>query len=369
MNLAVNALAHLLTDAVCAAVLFGRTGAGLTEFLLYNTLAFSTQCMLGPAVDRLRRHEALTAAAELLVVLGFILPLPLVCRVVVMGVGNSLFHLGGGTAVLRESGGRARKRGLFVAPGSVGLTLGTLYPGAGTVFAAALALCALALLIRRARPPGRESPPPPPEMGGTGPGALWTAIPLVLAVAIRALGGSAVSFPRNNVAQIVLSTYIFVFSGKAGGGFLCDRLGPGKTALLSLPAAAVCVAFFPGSMILSLLGQFLLNLTMPVTLYLLYRAMPDSPGFAFGLAASALWPGAIAGQLLILARPVLQLCILLCFAFALWAVLRASRRIHSRWKYEKSSVYPFVFSRSGCGADPARSGGYSRRNDDACSKQ
>ena len=39
------------------------------------------------------------------------------------------------------------------------------------------------------------------------------------------------------------------------------------------------------------MGQFLLNLTMPVTLWLLYLAMPDSPGFAFGLAASALWPG------------------------------------------------------------------------------
>jgi predicted anti-sigma-YlaC factor YlaD len=68
---------------------------------------------------------------------------------------------------------------------------------------------------------------------------------------------------------------------------------------------------------------------MPVTLFLLYRAMPDSPGLAFGLAASALWPGTIAGQLLIFKRPLLQLSILLCFAFALWAVLFASRRIHS----------------------------------------
>ena len=37
---------------------------------------------------------------------------------------------------------------------------------------------------------------------------------------------------------------------------------------------------------------------MPVTLWLLYRRMPDSPGFAFGLAASALWLGTIAGTLL-----------------------------------------------------------------------
>ncbi len=329
MNLAVNALAHLLTDAVCAAVLFGRAGAGLTEFLLYNTLAFSTQCILGPAVDRLRRHEALTAAAELLVVLGFILPLPVLFRVVAVGIGNSVFHLGGGTAVLRESGGRARNLGLFVAPGSVGLTLGTLFPGAGTVYAAALTLCALAMLILRARSPMRETSRPPTAMGTFKPGALWTALPLVLAVAIRALGGSAVSFPWKDSTERVLLTASLIFAGKAAGGFLCDRLGPGKTALLSLPAAALCVAFFPDSMLLSLLGQFLLNLTMPVTLFLLYRAMPDSPALAFGLAASALWPGTIAGQLLIFTRPVLQLCILLCFTFALWAILRASRRIHS----------------------------------------
>ena len=69
------------------------------------------------------------------------------------------------------------------------------------------------------------------------------------------------------------------------------------------------------------------NLTMPVTLWLLYRAMPDSPGFAFGLAASALWPGMIAGKLINLTGPAQWCLVLVSFGFGLWAILRAVRTI------------------------------------------
>ena len=80
---------------------------------------------------------------------------------------------------------------------------------------------------------------------------------------------------------------------------------------------------------LSLLGQLLLNLTMPVTLWLLYRWMPDSPGFAFGLAASALWPGTIAGQMISLSGTYLWGLVLVTFCFGLFAVQYAGNRIGS----------------------------------------
>ena len=66
---------------------------------------------------------------------------------------------------------------------------------------------------------------------------------------------------------------------------------------------------------------------MPVTLWLLYLSIPDAPAFAFGLAASALWPGTIAGLLFQLSGPSLTAWLLLSFLFALFAILISIRRI------------------------------------------
>ena len=62
--------------------------------------------------------------------------------------------------------------------------------------------------------------------------------------------------------------------------------------------------------------------------------MPDSPGLAFGLAASALWPGTIAGQIAGLAGSALWLCVILSFLFGLFAIVVSNRKIR-RMNYEK----------------------------------
>ena len=58
MLLFLHSLSHLLVDAACAATLFGpvrELGDLSSLLLLYNTLAFSAQCLAGLAADRLRR--------------------------------------------------------------------------------------------------------------------------------------------------------------------------------------------------------------------------------------------------------------------------------------------------------------------------
>ncbi|MBQ9459626.1 MAG: hypothetical protein IJU66_06795 [Oscillospiraceae bacterium] len=150
MLLLVNSLAHLLVDGLCAAVIFGQVGASehlAALILTYNTLAFSTQCLVGIAADRLRRHGISASAAMALVILGFALPLPDVLRVCCAGVGNSVFHVALGSMTLERCGGKASHLGIFVAPGAVGLTLGTLFPELGVWFALLLALCAAAVLL------------------------------------------------------------------------------------------------------------------------------------------------------------------------------------------------------------------------------
>ncbi len=326
MLLFLNSLAHLLVDGLCAATVFGPV-QGAADFtalvLLYNTLAFSTQCLVGLAADRVRRHGVSAAAAMVLVVLGFALPLPAWLRICLVGAGNSLFHVAGGAMTLERSGGKAGPLGVFVAPGAIGLTLGTLWPVLGTAFAILLACCAAAVIpLEKAAPVMAPS-----EEGGESRIGLAVPLLLTLAVAVRAVGGSAVSFPWKSGAVMALALTAFVFAGKTAGGFLCDRLGARKTAPISIVPAAVLIAFCSAWAAPSLAGQLLLNLTMPVTLWLLYRAMPESPGFAFGLAASALWPGTVAGGLMHLTGPLLWLCVIVSFVFGLGAILYAERTL------------------------------------------
>ncbi len=331
-----NALAHFLVDAVCIAALFGAKLGGTDvakEIIIYNTLAFSTQCVVGLLTDRVKRCAELETAAMLLVAAGFFAPVPLVWKVVMIGTGNSVFHVCGGTLCLQRSGGRAAPLGAFVAPGALGVALGRLWPSYGTGLAAALMVCAVGLFaanraamrfvpeaapvnapVRPQEPHGEEKKPAVDKF------PLAAVAMLTAAVAVRAIGGSVVSYPWAGGALHVLLIAVFVFLGKAAGGYLCDRRGPVAAALVSILPAALLTVFFSASMPLSLAGQLLLNLSMPVTLWLLYRLMPGEPGFAFGLAASALWPGTVAGVFIRLTGPAKDACIIACFLLGLYAV-------------------------------------------------
>lgn len=327
MRLPLNSVMHLLVDGVCAATLFrycGESGALAELVLLYNTLAFTTQCLVGLLTDRARTYRYITAASSVTVALGFLLPLPPLMRVILVGLGNSVFHVSGGTETLLRAGDRAWSLGVFVAPGAVGLALGKLFPDAGLYLAVVLLLCAAISLFLRE--PERRALPATDRPRR----AFAAAAVLLIAVAVRALGGTAARFPWNSGVFAPLLTAVLVCAGKMAGGFAMDRLGAKRTAVLSILPAAILIAFCASSMPLSLIGQFLLNLTMPVTLLLLYRLLPDAPGFAFGLAASALWPGTLAGQLFPLEGTPATVCILLCFLAGLAAIVYADWKSKSR---------------------------------------
>ena len=164
MTLLINSIAHFLVDALCVTTLFSAGMEGdrlMLGVLLYNTLAFSTQCIVGLLADRYGRCREGECVSFALVILGFALPLPFFVRITLVGVGNSLFHVAAGTTTLRQSAGKAWQLGIFVAPGAFGVTLGTLFPRFGWVLAAAMAICALTVAARKEGPqdlPAAEKP-------------------------------------------------------------------------------------------------------------------------------------------------------------------------------------------------------------------
>lgn len=308
LSLAVRATAHLLVDAVCACALYG-SDMTLICFLIYDTLAFSTQPVTGMICDkRQNRLSVIASGSCLLLAVAFFLPVGDLTRAVMLGIGNSFFHTSAGTSVLISSDGKAYPQGVFVAPGCIGIALGKLFPQAGTAFACCVAAAAFALLFL----PSYAGNPSEKIRQGKQEN-MSCAMALFAAVAVRAFGGSVVTFSwKKGIAGALLMTAA-VFLGKFTGGFAADRSDVRKLSLFSIVSAALLIAFGSDVPALSLAGQFLINLTMPVTLWLMYRSLPDEPGFAFGLAAAALWPGALAGYLVSLTGAWRWICVIICF--------------------------------------------------------
>lgn len=317
--LLLNAVAHFAVDGLCASCIFGsENGTMFIYLVLYNTLAFSTQSFVGMIQDRTKKISLWAAASVLLIVLGWGLPVHQAVRTVLIGLGNSAFHVAGGIFTL-ESSSKAWPLGVFVAPGALGLTLGTLFPKTGIAFAVILVVyaCAVVPLSRIHVPVATK---PLFDSHKDNGDILFSTVLLTAAVAVRAIGGSIVKFSWKQGALLTVLMTVFVVAGKMCGGLICDKLGPMKTALLSIIPSCVLIPFLSSYIMPSLLGQFAINLTMPVTLWLMYRALPESPGFAFGLAAAALWPGTVLAMLMTLSGPLMKICVIASFLFGLFAI-------------------------------------------------
>jgi FSR family fosmidomycin resistance protein-like MFS transporter len=293
--------AHTLVDASCAALVYSAAASGrlpaayaLAAVVAYNLLAFAAQPLLGWFVSDATTARVWARAGALAVVLAFVASQwgPLVWLAVLLaGVGNAVFHLGGGVIALRAQPGRAAIPGLFVAPGAAGLAAG-LWMGAHQWLPW---LPALALLLVV------------PVLGGFGPAAarssagarnpisvlLLAAGILFAVVAARAFIGSAVALPWKVDPALLVALTAAIVAGKAAGGVLADRFGRSRVGVGALVLSAPLLMVAPTSAAAGIAGMFLFNMTMPVTLVALADLMPERPGFAFGVTCLALIGGGL----------------------------------------------------------------------------
>lgn len=326
------AVLHALVDASCAAKLYSSAGSLSVQqlsswFFLYNLLAFSTQAIIGGFLDVLSQRQKrlsgnfssgkykslslyliFAVSGALIVALGAAFSFFLPAAICLIGMGNSLFHVGGGGYSLSVSEGKAAGVGIFVGPGSLGLAAGILFPRMKQIYVLVLVLAGAAVFFmgtkrssRHVEKPLREASHREAQLRATPIRSPWvlalTATLLCLAVAFRAFGGSFPGYSWKKGIPAMLIAAAIVTAGKIAGGFAFDRFGAGKTIIVSSILATPVIVFFSGNEPASLLGIFALNIAMPVTLVLLYRCLHQYPAFSFGLAASVLFPGSLLGQM------------------------------------------------------------------------
>jgi FSR family fosmidomycin resistance protein-like MFS transporter len=107
------------------------------------------------------------------------------------------------------------------------------------------------------------------------------------------LVGLAVVLPWKANITLAVVLVAMVFAGKAVGGLLADRFGWAKVAVGSLVIATPLLVLGPNVAAVAILGMFLFNFTMPITLTALSNLLPGRPGLSFGLTCLALLAGAL----------------------------------------------------------------------------
>jgi MFS transporter, FSR family, fosmidomycin resistance protein len=290
------ALVHLAIDAACAFLLLGVLDLGnqfVITLLAYNALAFVLQAPLGLLIDKWLNPKLAALLSLMLVASAFLVWDVLFPALILAGVGNALFHVGGGSLVLSIKQKTATFVGLFVAPGAIGLALGTYLSSLHVVTSLwmfPIGLIGLSLLIIFTPIPNftRDKV----EKGSSNFEFLIVTL-ILIPVIVRSLIGLSVDFPwkeHHGMLWILISA---IALGKIVGGMLTDRFGLQKVGVGGMLLSAPLLAFFPAVPILGLFGVFVLNFSMPVTLIAVWKLMPNRRGLAFGLTTVALFMGAL----------------------------------------------------------------------------
>lgn len=313
----IYSFSHFLVDGICALAMFGNfipREDGYLFILIYNFCAFALQMPLGVILDFLMekdKHRTINFPF-LSAILGIAITLAgAFIHPAILGIGNALFHAGGGVGTILEDrfeNQQGRKLGIFVAPGALGLFLGTLLAKGGMWKEALLGTGILSVLIviwacmhQRLSPPAHAALNKY-DMDSDGQNkknafsfrAMVSIFCCMTVVILRSYLGMATAFPWKSGVLTGALAVLSIVTGKIAGGFTYARYGFQRTVTISLGLAACCY-FFSDLMPAGLAALFLFNMTMPITLYWLACCLPKMPGFAFGFLTFALFLGFLPG--------------------------------------------------------------------------
>lgn len=306
---------HFCVDGLCLCCLYLAT-AGVSEllryFVVYNLLAFLTQPLTGMLADRAKRRHWILLASIVMLILAVLETIGvvscnseasvflLVVLSVLLGIGNSLFHVWGGKETAVRTGNDIRALGVFVSTGAFGLAVGSVFLSRALMLCLLIGICILALAylqIDAAKPIDTteiesENKVYPKLL-------VWAILILImLIVAGRSFLGESFTGVIDKTPVVVLLVGALTMTGKMAGGWLVKWMGMVTSVILLVTGVIVCLVARGNHIGIALAGLFMVNCTMPITLYWANEMLKGREGFAFGLLAASLIPGYLIATLL-----------------------------------------------------------------------
>jgi FSR family fosmidomycin resistance protein-like MFS transporter len=292
----IYSITHFLVDFACAFLIFRFAGTPNWYLcvLLYNFFAFAMQMPLGILADVWNRNCLFAAFGCVFVAAAYGLQ-HVIAAVVVVGIGNALFHIGSGIDILNISEEKSSAIGVFVSPGAWGIYFGAILGKVNDfssipIITALFAAAGLILSMYRAHGGTYPKNAAFSLDNVTSPHILLAAACLFLVVCLRSYAGLTFNFPWKSADYLGIALVCAVVLGKAAGGFVADQFGMLRTAFFSLSTAAL-LFFFSRTPLPGITAVLLFNMTMPITLWAMAKTFPGAKGFSFGLLAFALFLG------------------------------------------------------------------------------
>ena len=310
---------HMLVDGLCAFTMAAVSPSGnavISAFIVYNFCAFVLQMPIGAVIDglisRSDNHKlpllfsiygsVITLAGSLILIFLPGTILTAYSGVIVLGIGNAMFHVGGGVGSIIEdhiNNKKGQNLGLFVAPGALGLYLGakllTLNPII-MLFTYMIIVGIIIFLLNKAFALTDLSLKYKPVSSPVERRDLILIICCFIVVVLRSYIGFSVSMPWKTGTLLPLLAVICIVLGKFGGGVLAARFDVRLVISVTLIICTIGYAFIDIPMI-GLITLFLFNTTMPITLYLLVNRFKNMPGLYFGFLTVALFAGYVPSAL------------------------------------------------------------------------
>ena len=299
---AIYSATHFVVDFACAFLMF-RTILNTPDWhicvLIYNFCAFAMQMPIGILADRLNRNCVFAIIGCIFTAAAYGISYFPIAAAIVAGVGNGMFHIGGGIDVLNISESKAGMLGVFVSPGAFGIYFGTML-GRGTgrlgviVVLTLVVAAALILTVRRKQGAMYVSNATFSLDGGTSTSnkakALIAVACFFIVVCLRSYAGLAFNFAWKGTRYWGVLLVFAVVIGKTAGGFASDRFGTVRVSIISLTLSALLflASSFP---IAGIAAMFLFNMTMPITLWAVAKVFPGAKGFSFGFLTFGLFLG------------------------------------------------------------------------------
>lgn len=299
--ISIYSLCHFIVDFVCAIFILGKlpyfanTNSELfTAIIIYNFFAFAFQVQLGYILDKFKVYKYIAIIGICFIGLCYLISFNNVFMLAtIVGIGNALFHLEGGVNIYSVSERKAFLNGLFVAPGALGIFLGTTLHDelVLTYLPIILIIISIFLLFLVQKQEINKGLEKNRKCSLDNSKISLIVILIGLSIIVRSIGGSAIIYNWKSEFVLGLIYTISIVIGKAFGGLLADKFGLLKVCLISLTCSTICLLFGYNIHVFAYIGILLFNIPMSITLTILENTLTKKIACAVGLNTMFLFIG------------------------------------------------------------------------------
>lgn len=261
-----------------------KNNDSLLFIVIYAIIGFGGQLPVGFWLDHKKQVKPFAFASLIL------LPVAVMAYftsaetgIIVSGFASAFVHVTGGAICLQVNENKTGPLALFTAPGVLGLTLGGVLAQYGTwqlAIIGAMILPVGFLIIKTKLPAYRQQQHKQSELDAHD----WLMLSILLIMCFRSFIFDVINRVAHDFHHGALIIGIAAFAGKIIGGFVADKIGWKKFVYISLPLALLLFQFGKENIYALAFGIACLQSSVPITLLLMARSLPQYPATATALS-------------------------------------------------------------------------------------